>query len=61
MSAYAWIGVTLIVINAALFLVVLFSLPVSIKRNLGTKPSLLYLFVTAATVIWMWRALAWQA
>lgn len=61
MSAFAYVGVTLIVINTALFLVVFASLPMSVKRGVGTAPSLIYLLTTAATVVWIWRALQWQA
>ena len=61
MSAFNYLGVTLIVINTALFLVVFASLPMSIKRGVGTAPSLIYLLTTAATVVWIWRALQWQA
>ena len=61
MSGFAYVGVTLIVINAALFLVVFASLPLSIKRGIGVVPSFIYLLTTAATVVWIWRALEWQA
>ena len=61
MSAFAYVGVTLIVINAALFLVVFASLPLSIKRGIGVVPSFIFLLTTAATVVWIWRALEWQA
>jgi len=61
MTAFAYVGVTLIVINAALFLVVFASLPLSLKRGQGIIPSLVYLLTTAATVVWMWRSLSWQA
>ena len=61
MSAFDYLGATLIVINIALFLVVFASLPMSIKRGVGIAPSLIYLLTTAATVVWIWRALAWQA
>lgn len=61
MSAYAWIGATLIVINSALFMVVFASLPMSIKRGVGIAPSLIFLLSNAATIIWMVRALQWQA
>ena len=61
MSAYAYVGITLIVMNTALFLVVFASLPMSIKRGIGVAPSFIYLLTTAATVVWMWRALQWQA
>jgi hypothetical protein len=60
-SAYAYVGITLIVINTALFLVVFASLPMSIKRGIGVAPSFIYLLTTAATVVWIWRALQWQA
>jgi hypothetical protein len=60
-SAYAYVGITLIVINTALFLIVFASLPMSIKRGVGVAPSLIYLLTTAATVVWIWRALQWQA
>jgi hypothetical protein len=61
MSAFAYLGVTLIVINTALFLVVFASVPMSIKRGVGVAPSFVYLLTTAATVVWIWRSLAWQA
>ena len=61
MSGFQWIGVTLVVINIALALIVFASLPISIKRQQGIAPSLVYLLTTAATVVWMWRALQWQA
>ena len=61
MSAFNYLGVTLIVINTALFCVVFASLPMSIKRGVGIAPSLIYLLTTAATVVWIWRALQWQA
>lgn len=61
MSGYAYLGTTLIVINSALFLVVFASLPLSIKRGVGIVPSLIYLLSNAATIVWMWRALQWQA
>jgi hypothetical protein len=61
MSAYAYVGITLIVINTALFLVVFASLPMSIKRGVGVAPSFIYLLTTAATVVWIGRALQWQA
>jgi hypothetical protein len=61
MSAYAYLGITLMVINTALFLIVFASLPMSIKRGIGVAPSFIYLLTTAATVVWMWRALQWQA
>jgi hypothetical protein len=60
-SAYAYVGITLIVINTALFLIVFASLPMSIKRGVGVAPSFIYLLTTAATVVWIWRALQWQA
>ena len=60
MSGFEWIGVTLIAINSALFCVVFASLPIAIKRRVGTAPSLIYLLTTAATVVWIWRALQWQ-
>jgi hypothetical protein len=59
-SAFDYVGVTLIVINAALFLVVFASLPISIKRGIGVVPSFIYLLTTAATVVWIWRTLQWQ-
>lgn len=61
MSAFDWVGVTLIVINTCLFLVVFASLPLSIKRGIGVVPSFIYLLTTAATVVWIWRTLQWQA
>ena len=61
MSAFDYLGATLIVINTALFLVVFASLPMSVKRGVGIAPSLIYLLTTAATVVWIWRALQWQA
>lgn len=61
MSAFDYLGVTLIVINAALFIVVFASLPLSIKRGIGVIPSFIFLLTTAATVVWMWRSLQWQA
>ena len=61
MSAFDYLGVTLIAINTALFLVVFASLPMSIKRGIGVAPSFVYLLTTAATVVWIWRSLAWQA
>ena len=61
MSAFDYLGVTLIVINTALFLVVFASVPMSIKRGVGVAPSFVYLLTTAATVVWIWRALEWQA
>jgi hypothetical protein len=61
MSAFDYLGVTLIVINAALFFVVFASLPIAVKRGQGAAASLIYLLTTAATVVWMWRALQWQA
>jgi hypothetical protein len=60
-SGFAYVGVTLIVINTALFLVVFASLPLSIKRGIGVVPSFIFLLTTAATVVWIWRALEWQA
>jgi hypothetical protein len=60
MSGFDWVGLTLVVINSALFLVVFASLPLSIKRGVGIAPSLIYLLTTAATVVWIWRALQWQ-
>jgi hypothetical protein len=60
MSAFDWVGVTLVVINTALFLVVFASLPLSIKRGIGVIPSFIYLLTTAATVVWIWRTLQWQ-
>ena len=61
MSGFAYVGVTLIVINTALFLVVFASLPLSIKRGIGVVPSFIFLLTTAATVVRIWRALQWQA
>jgi hypothetical protein len=61
MSGWDWLGVTLIVINSCLGLVVLASLPLSIKRRAGVAASLIFLFSNTATIIWMWRALQWQA
>ena len=61
MSGFAYLGITLIVINTALFLVVFASLPLSIKRGIGVVPSFIFLLTTAATVVWMWRMLQWQA
>ena len=61
MTGFNWIGVTLIVINSALSLIVFASLPLSIKRGTGVAPSLTYLLTTIATVIWILRALQWQA
>ena len=61
MSGFAYLGITLIVINTALFLIVFASLPMSIKRGIGVAPSFIYLLTTAATVVWIWRALQWQA
>ena len=61
MSGFDWVGVTLIVINVALFLVVFASLPISLKRGQGIAPSLIYLLTTAATVVWIWGVLQWQA
>jgi hypothetical protein len=60
MSGFDWVGVTLVVINSALFLVVFASIPVSIKRGTGLVAGLVYLLTTAATVVWIWRALQWQ-
>jgi hypothetical protein len=60
-SAFDYLGATLIVINTALFLVVFASVPISVKRGVGVAPSFIYLLTTAATVVWMWRALQWQA
>jgi hypothetical protein len=59
-SGFAWVGVTLVVLNTALALVVFASLPIAIKRGQGVAPSLIYLMTTAATVVWLWRALQWQ-
>jgi len=61
MSGFNWIGVTLIVINTALALVVFASLPLSVKRGTGVAASLIYLLTTTASIIWIWRALQWQA
>ena len=61
MIGFNWIGVTLIVLNSALGLVVLASLPISLKRSQGVAPSLIYLLTNTATIIWVWRALQWQA
>ena len=61
MSGFDWLGVTLIVINSALGLVVLASLPISFKRGIGVPASLIFLFSNLATIIWIWRALQWQA
>ena len=61
MSGFSWIGVTLVVINTALALVVFASLPIAIRRQQGVGPSMIYLLTTAATVVWIWRALQWQA
>ncbi len=61
MSGFAYLGITLIVINTALLLIVFASLPMSIKRGIGVAPSFIYLLTTAATVVWIWRALQWQA
>ena len=61
MSAFAYVGVTLIVINASLGLIVLASLPLSFKRGVGVPASLIFLFSNLATIVWMWRALQWQA
>jgi len=55
MSAFDYVGVTLIVINTALALVVFASLPLSVKRGVGVIPSLIYLLTTAASICWMWR------
>jgi hypothetical protein len=60
MSGWDWLGVTLIVINSALGLVVLASLPLSFKRGSGVLASLIFLFSNAATTIWIYRALQWQ-
>ena len=60
MTAFNYVGVTLIVINTALFLVVFASLPLSVKRGIGVIPSLIYLLTTAASIVWIWRALQWQ-
>jgi len=60
MSAFDYIGVTLIVINTALALIVFASLPLSVKRGVGVIPSLIYLLTTAASIVWIWRALQWQ-
>ena len=60
MSGFAYIGITLIVINTALALVVFASLPLSVKRGTGVIPSLIYLLTTAASIVWIWRALQWQ-
>jgi hypothetical protein len=60
MSAFDYVGVTLIVINTALALVVFASLPLSVKRGVGVIPSLIYLLTTAASIVWIWRALQWQ-
>lgn len=61
MSGFDWLGVTLIVINSALGLIVLASLPLSFKRGVGVPASLIFLFSNTATVIWIYRALQWQA
>jgi hypothetical protein len=61
MSGWDWLGVTLIVINSCLGLVVLASLPLSIKRRAGVPASLIFLFSNTATIIWIYRALQWQA
>lgn len=61
MSGFDWIGVTLVVINVALFCIVFASLPIAVKRGQGVAPSLIYLLTTAATVVWIWRVLQWQA
>jgi len=61
MSAFDYLGATLIVINAALLLA--WCSPVcqcAVKRGVGIAPSLIYLLTTAATVVWIWRALQWQ-
>jgi hypothetical protein len=60
-SGFSYVGVTLIAINTCLFLVVFASLPMALKRGVGIAPSLIYLLTTAATVVWIWRALEWQA
>ena len=59
MSAFSWGGITLVVLNCALALIVFVSLPIALKRQQGVAPSLIYLLATAATVVWMWRALQW--
>jgi hypothetical protein len=41
--------------------VVFASLPIAVTRGIGVAPSLIYLLTTAATVVWIWRALQWQA
>lgn len=61
MSAFAYVGVTLIVINSALGLIVLASLPLSFKRGVGVPASLVFVFSNLATIVWMYRALQWQA
>ena len=61
MSGWDWLGVTLIVVNSSLGLIVLASLPLSFKRGVGVPASLVFLFSNAATIVWMWRALQWQA
>lgn len=61
MSAFDYLGVTLIAINSALFCVVFASLPIAVKRGQGVAASLIYLLTTAATVVWIWRSLQWQA
>ena len=61
MNGFDWIGVTLIVINTALALIVFASLPLSVKRGTGVAPSLIYLLTTTASIVWIWRALQWQA
>jgi hypothetical protein len=60
-SAFDYLGVTLIVINSALFCVVFASLPIAVKRGQGVAASMIYLLTTAATVVWIWRSLQWQA
>jgi len=60
-SAFAYVGVTLIVINSSLGLIVLESLPLSFKRGVGVPASLIFLFSNLATIVWMYRALQWQA
>ena len=61
MSAFDWLGVTLIIVNSALGLVVLASLPISLKRGVGVPASLIFLLSNLATIIWIYRALQWQA
>lgn len=51
---------TLIVINSSLGLIVLASLPLSLKRGVGVPASLIFLFSNLATIVWMYRALQWQ-